>query len=221
MELVEALPLVPRGRRVVRKRKAFVVEPTSPSASPPNPKRQNVVGAKFAGDDVPAGGSAETTRTDPSTTSAGVVTVAEAGTAPGHLAPSAGVTPPPATSTMVIKPRALRLKKSGMKKSSLTTSALGLNEPEPDSATPAPEPPAPKEDATLPDPPPPEPQQPKLALVVMNKPRPLMPLLRMAQVPHCHQLKKLRVPQATLEICWCPGEDTRTSSQKIYWMILS
>jgi hypothetical protein len=27
--LVEALPLVPRGRRVVRKRKAYVVEPTS------------------------------------------------------------------------------------------------------------------------------------------------------------------------------------------------
>jgi hypothetical protein len=28
VELVEALPLVPRGRRVVRKCKAFVVEPT-------------------------------------------------------------------------------------------------------------------------------------------------------------------------------------------------
>jgi hypothetical protein len=36
---------------------------------------------------------------------------------------------------------------------------LGLNEPEPVSATPAPEPPVPEEDATLPDPPPPEPQQ--------------------------------------------------------------
>jgi hypothetical protein len=73
-----------------------------------------VVGANFAGDDVLADGSAETAGTDPSTTSARVVTVAVAGTSP-----SAGVTPPPATSTVVIKPWALRLKKSGMKKSSL------------------------------------------------------------------------------------------------------
>jgi hypothetical protein len=36
---------------------------------------------------------------------------------------------------------------------------LGLNEPEPISATPAPEPPAPEEDAMLPDPPPLESQQ--------------------------------------------------------------
>jgi hypothetical protein len=28
VELVEALPLVPRGRRVAHKRKSFVVEPT-------------------------------------------------------------------------------------------------------------------------------------------------------------------------------------------------
>jgi hypothetical protein len=78
-----------------------------------------VIEAEFARDDVPAGDSAETAGTDPSTTSAGVVTIAVAGTSPGHLAPSAGVTPPPATSTVVIKPQALRLKKSGMKKSSL------------------------------------------------------------------------------------------------------
>jgi hypothetical protein len=70
-------------------------------------------------DDIPAGGSAETIRTDPSTTSAGVVTIAVAGTSPGHLAPSAGVTPPPAMSTVVVKPRALRLKKSSIKKSKL------------------------------------------------------------------------------------------------------
>jgi hypothetical protein len=86
----------------------------SPSASPPDTKRQKVVGAEFAGDDVPAGGSAETARMDPSTTSTGVVTIAVVGTSP-----SAGVTPPPAMSTVVIKPRALKLKKSGMKKSSL------------------------------------------------------------------------------------------------------
>jgi hypothetical protein len=73
-----------------------------------------VVGAEFAGDDVPVGGFAETAGTDPSTTSARVVTIAVAGTSP-----LAGVTPPPATSTVVIKPRALKLKKSGMKKSSL------------------------------------------------------------------------------------------------------
>jgi hypothetical protein len=84
------------------------------SASPPDPKRQKVVGTEFAGDDVPAGGSAETAGTDPATTSAGVVTIAVAGTSP-----SACVTPPPATSTVVIEPRALRLKKAGMKKSSL------------------------------------------------------------------------------------------------------
>jgi hypothetical protein len=91
----------------------------SPSTSSPDPKRQKVVGAEFAGDDVPAGGSTETAGTDPSTTSTGVVTVAVVGTSPGHPAPSAGVTPAPATSTVVVKPRALRLKKSGMKKSSL------------------------------------------------------------------------------------------------------
>jgi hypothetical protein len=91
----------------------------SPSASPPDPKCQKLVGAEFAGDDVPAGGSIETAGTDPSTTSAGVVTVAVAGTLLGHPAPSAGVTPLPATSTMVVRPRALRLKKSGKKKSSL------------------------------------------------------------------------------------------------------
>jgi hypothetical protein len=49
-------------------------------------------------------------------------------------------------------------------------------------ATPAPEEPAPEEDTTLPDPSPPEPQQPEAVLVVKNKSRPLMPLLRMAQV---------------------------------------
>jgi hypothetical protein len=86
----------------------------SPSASPPDPKRQKVVGAEFAGDDVPAGGAAETAGRDPSTTSAGVVTVAVVSTSP-----SVGVAPPSATSTVVIKPRALRLKKSAMKKSSL------------------------------------------------------------------------------------------------------
>jgi hypothetical protein len=75
-----------------------------------------VAGTAFAGDDVPAGGSAETAGMDPSTTSAGVVTIAVAGTSPGHPAPSAGVTPPPAMSTVVVK---LRLKKSGMKKSFL------------------------------------------------------------------------------------------------------
>jgi hypothetical protein len=74
----------------------------SPSASPPDPKHQKVVGAEFAGDDVPAGGSGETVGTDPSTTSAGVITVAVAGISPGHPAPSAGVTPPSATSTMVV-----------------------------------------------------------------------------------------------------------------------
>jgi hypothetical protein len=91
----------------------------SPSSSPPDPKRRKVVGTEFTGDDVPAGGSAEAAGTDPSTTSAGVVTIAVAGTSSGHPAPSAGVTPPPAMSTVVAKPRALRLKISGIKKSSL------------------------------------------------------------------------------------------------------
>jgi hypothetical protein len=81
---------------------------------PPDLKRQKVIGAEFSGDDVPAGGAAETAGTDPSTTSAGIVAIAVVGTSP-----SSGVIPPPATSTVVIKPRALRLKKSVMKKSSL------------------------------------------------------------------------------------------------------
>jgi hypothetical protein len=85
-----------------------------PSLSPADPKCQKVVGAEFAGDEVPAGGSTETSGTCRSTISAGVVTVAVAGTSP-----SVSVTPPPVTSTVLIKPRALRLKKSGMKKSSL------------------------------------------------------------------------------------------------------
>jgi hypothetical protein len=61
-----------------------------------------VVGTAFTGDDVLADDSAETAGTDPSTTSAGVVTIAVAGTSPGHPAPSAGVTPPLAMSTMVV-----------------------------------------------------------------------------------------------------------------------
>jgi hypothetical protein len=111
---------------------------------------------------------------------------------------------------------------------------LGLNEPEPILATLAPEPPALEEDAALPDPPPPEPQQLKatggdeLAEATNATPADGTSkcltsygyLLRSQtsctervfdlQVPHSHQLKKLLVPQATLEICWCPGEDTRT-----------
>jgi hypothetical protein len=79
-----------------------------------DPKRQKVIGIEFAGDDVPVCGAAETAGTDPSTTSAGMVTIAVVGTSQ-----SASVTLPPATSTVVIKPRALRLKKSAMKKSSL------------------------------------------------------------------------------------------------------
>jgi hypothetical protein len=78
-----------------------------------------VVGTAFAGDDVPAGGSIETAGTDPSTTSIGVVTIAVVGTLPRHLTPSAGVTPPPVMSTVVLKPWVLRLKKPAMKKSSL------------------------------------------------------------------------------------------------------
>jgi hypothetical protein len=88
-------------------------------SSPPNPKHRKVVGTVFARDDVPASDSAETAGTDPSTTSARVVTIAVAGTSPGHPAASAGVTLPPAMSTMVVKPRALIVKRSGIKKSSL------------------------------------------------------------------------------------------------------
>jgi hypothetical protein len=61
----------------------------SPSSSALDPKRRKVVGTAFVGDDVPAGGSAETAGTDPSTTCAGVVTIAVAGTSPGYPAPSA------------------------------------------------------------------------------------------------------------------------------------
>jgi hypothetical protein len=91
----------------------------SPSSSPPDRKRQKVVGTAFAGNDVPVGDSAETAGTDPSTTSARVVTIAMAGTLLGHLAPSAGETSPPVMSTVVVKPQVLRLKKPAMKKSSL------------------------------------------------------------------------------------------------------
>jgi hypothetical protein len=73
-----------------------------------------VTGTEFAGDDVPAGGIAETAGTDPSTASAKMVTIAVVGTSQ-----SAGVNPPPATIAVVKKPRALRLKKAAMKKSSL------------------------------------------------------------------------------------------------------
>jgi hypothetical protein len=73
-----------------------------------------VTGTEFAGDDVPAGGAAETAGMDPSTASAMMVTIAVAGTSQ-----SAGVNLPPAMSTVVKKPRALRLKKATMKKSSM------------------------------------------------------------------------------------------------------
>jgi hypothetical protein len=66
------------------------------------------------GEDVLADEAAETARTDPSTTFARVVTIAVAGTVQ-----PAGMTPPPATSTMVDIPWALRVKKAVMKKSSL------------------------------------------------------------------------------------------------------
>jgi hypothetical protein len=66
------------------------------------------------GNDVPADEAAETAGTDPSTTSAGVVTIAVAGTVQ-----PAGMTPPPAMSTVVEIPWALRVKKAVMKKSSL------------------------------------------------------------------------------------------------------
>jgi hypothetical protein len=91
----------------------------SPSSSPPDPKCRKVVGTVFFGDDVLAGGTTETTGMDPLTTSAAVVTIAVAGTSPGHLVLSAGVTAPSIMSTVVVKPRVLRLKKPAMKKSSL------------------------------------------------------------------------------------------------------
>jgi hypothetical protein len=72
-----------------------------------------VVETGLAGNDVPADEAAETAGTDPST-SVGVVTIAMAGTVQ-----PAGMTPPPATSTVVEIPRALRVKKAVMKKSSL------------------------------------------------------------------------------------------------------
>jgi hypothetical protein len=56
---------------------------------------------------------------DPSTTSAGMVTIVVAGTVQ-----SAGVSPPLATSTMVEIPWALRIKKAVMKKSSLSVQIL-------------------------------------------------------------------------------------------------
>jgi hypothetical protein len=73
-----------------------------------------VTGTNFAGDDVPADDAAETTGMDPSTIMTGAVTIAVAGTSQ-----PAGVTPPPATSTVVQKTQALRIKKAVMKKSSL------------------------------------------------------------------------------------------------------
>jgi hypothetical protein len=85
---------------------------------------RKVVGTAFAGDDVSAGGSAETAGTDLSTTSAGVVTIAVVGTSLGLPVPSAGVIPPPAMSTVVVK---LRLKKSGMKKPSMSVQLLVHN----------------------------------------------------------------------------------------------
>jgi hypothetical protein len=81
-----------------------------------------VTGTEFAEDDVPAGGAAETAGTDRSTASAKMVTIAVADTSQ-----SAGVNPPLATSTVVKKPRALRLKKAAMKKSSLSVQFLCLN----------------------------------------------------------------------------------------------
>jgi hypothetical protein len=138
VELTEALPLVPRGHRVVRKRSAHVVKaPRYEVATLLNsqisellhadvvffavlllllltPSAKKVVGTKLAGNDVPADDAAETAGTDPSTTSAEMVTIAVAGTVQ-----PAGVTLPPAMSTVVEIPRSLRIKKAVMKKSSL------------------------------------------------------------------------------------------------------
>jgi hypothetical protein len=73
-----------------------------------------VVKTRLAGNDVPADEAAETAGMNLSTTSTGVVTIAVAGTAQ-----PAGVTPPPAMSTVVEIPQALRVKKAVMKKSLL------------------------------------------------------------------------------------------------------
>lgn len=86
----------------------------SPYSSSSDSKRQKVAKTAAVGDDVPAG-AAETAGTDPLTAAAEAVTIAVAGTTPGHLAPLASVTPPPAMGTVVAKPRALRLKKSAVK----------------------------------------------------------------------------------------------------------
>jgi hypothetical protein len=117
VELTETLPSVPQGRQVVRKQKAQEVESSryeyaalffihqycctltlsacSPPASPLEPERQEM-------------------GTDPAASAIGSVTIAVVGTAP-----PAGVTPPPATSTMVGTPQAMRVKKAVMKRSSL------------------------------------------------------------------------------------------------------
>jgi hypothetical protein len=58
--------------------------------------------------------SASAIGADPSASATGAVTIVVAGTAP-----PAGVTPPPATGTVVETPRAMRVKKAIMKKSSL------------------------------------------------------------------------------------------------------
>lgn len=53
---------------------------------------------------------------DPSSAAEGEVTITMAGTVPGQLEPSAGVTQPPATSA---KPRVLKLQTPNVKKSNL------------------------------------------------------------------------------------------------------
>jgi hypothetical protein len=85
----------------------------SPPASPPEPEREEV-GMYPLASAIGTDPSAFAIGADPSASATGAVTIAMAGTAP-----PAGVTPPPATGTVVETPRAMTVKKAVMKKSSL------------------------------------------------------------------------------------------------------
>jgi hypothetical protein len=84
----------------------------SPPASPESERED--VGTDPSTSAIEADPSASATGADPSASATGAVTIAVAGTAP-----PAGVTSPPATGIVVETPRAMRVNKAVMKKSSL------------------------------------------------------------------------------------------------------
>ncbi|KAG2588403.1 hypothetical protein PVAP13_5NG333086 [Panicum virgatum] len=161
--LAKDLPEIPKGRRVCAKRKTSSID--SPSSPSPGPKKQKGavdVASVSVGDDVLVGIPITGARTDPLPDS-NVVTVTTPRISSGQDLPStgsgAGITEVFQTPVLgTPKPRVLKLKKLAVKKSTLTSAVIGLEDTSSE-VPPAPEQhniPPPEGENLVPEPPAPE-----------------------------------------------------------------